>query len=146
MTTSANAKIIATARTYNQTSSGTYGQFIPAVTASEGVGLGQRALQILQVEESPRFRTNVGMVELTGKPATVEISAITPDSKVAVKTQVELRPNEFKQIGSLLRLLGLPATYNARVTLKVIAGTGRVTGYASLIDSRTQDPTYVPAQ
>ena len=146
VTTPQNAKIVATARTYNQTSSGTYGQFIPGVTASDGVGLGQRALQILQVEESPRFRTNVGIVELTGKPATVEISAITPDSKVAVKTQVELRPNEFTQLNSLLRRLGLPATYNTRVTLKVIAGTGRVTGYASLIDNRTQDPTYVPAQ
>jgi hypothetical protein len=146
VTTSANAKIVATARTYNQTSSGTYGQFIPAVMAGEGVGLGQRALQILQVEESPRFRTNVGIFELTGKPVTVEISAITPDSKVAVKTKIDLAPNQFTQINSLLRSLGLPATYNTRVTLKVIAGTGRISGYASLIDNRTQDPTYVPAQ
>jgi hypothetical protein len=31
------------------------------------------------------------------------------------------------------------------VTVKVIAGTGRVTAYGSAIDVITQDPTYVPA-
>ena len=46
----------------------------------------------------------------------------------------------------LLKAMGLTNMYNARVTVKVISGQGRVTAYASVIDSRTQDPTYVPAQ
>jgi len=146
VSTQGNSKLVATARTYNLTSNGTYGQFVPGITPQEGVGRNDRALQILQVEQSERFRTNVGIVELTGNPVTVEISAFKPDSKVAVSTQVSLGANQFIQYGNLLSLMGLPTTYNARVALKVIDGNGRIGGYASLIDNRTQDPTYVPAQ
>jgi len=32
------------------------------------------------------------------------------------------------------------------MTVKVLSGTGRVTACASVIDSATQDPTYVPSQ
>jgi hypothetical protein len=42
--------------------------------------------------------------------------------------------------------MGLDDTHNARVTVKVVSGTGRVTAYASVIDMITNDPTYVPAQ
>jgi hypothetical protein len=146
ITTPADAKLVASARTYNQTSNGTYGQFIPGLTATEGVGLNDRALQILQIEESERFRTNLGIFELTGNPVTVELSASTPDSRVTSKTTVQLAANQFTQIGAILNYLGVGRSYNARVTIKVIGGTGRIGGYASLIDNRTQDPTYVPAQ
>ncbi|HYS55417.1 MAG TPA: hypothetical protein VER58_16790 [Thermoanaerobaculia bacterium] len=37
-------------------------------------------------------------------------------------------------------------TYNARMIVEVTSGSGRVTAYGSVIDNRTQDPTYVPAQ
>ena len=40
----------------------------------------------------------------------------------------------------------LDAAYNTRITVKVTAGDGRGTAYASVIDARTQDVTYVPAQ
>src|SRR5207247_196570 len=70
VTTDSMSSIVATARTYNQTGNGTYGQFIPAVTPADSAELGGRALQILQIEESDRFRTNLGIFEVSGKPAT----------------------------------------------------------------------------
>ncbi|HEX7151746.1 MAG TPA: hypothetical protein VF618_09685 [Thermoanaerobaculia bacterium] len=146
VTTPGQSKLVTTARTYNQTDNGTYGQFIPGITVGEGVGRGERALQILQVEQSDRFRTNVGIVELTGNPVKVEISATRPDSKVSVKTELTLRGNEFVQLNSVLGRFGFGTTYNARIALRVVEGTGRISGYGSLIDNRTQDPTYVPAQ
>ena len=146
VTTASNANLVVSARTYNQTSNGTYGQFIPAVTVAEGVGRGDRALQLLQVEESDRFYTNLGLVELTGNPVSVEISAFTPDSKVAVKVTQPLRANEFLQLGHILARLNLGTTYNTRIAVRVTDGTGRITAYASLIDNETKDPTYVPAQ
>jgi uncharacterized repeat protein (TIGR01451 family) len=140
------AKLIATARTYNQTSAGTYGQFISAVTPAEAAGTDSRPLQLLQVEETDRFRSNVGFVEVTGKPARLEISVVPPDAKFTAVTELDLAPNEFRQLGSLLRSMGLADTYNARITVRVIEGQGRVTAYASVIDMQTNDPTYVPAQ
>lgn len=145
ITTPAETSLIASARTYNQTSNGTYGQFIPGVTVADSVGVNDRALQILQVEQSTRIRTNIGVTETTGNPVTVEISLITPDSLTTPVVSINLQPNEFQQIG--LASFGLPdALYNGRVTIKVVSGEGRVTGYGSAIDQITQDPTYVPPQ
>src|SRR5262249_14342444 len=39
--------LVTTARTYTQTTSGTYGQFIPGVTPAQSVGNGDQALQLL---------------------------------------------------------------------------------------------------
>ena len=146
ITTADPSRLIATARTYNQTGSGTYGQFISAVTVPETAALGSRPLQLLQVEESERFRSNIGLVEVTGKPVRLEISAVPPDAKFSAFTELELKPNEFRQLGSLLKSMGLDDTHNARVTVHVIGGEGRVTAYASVIDMQTNDPTYIPAQ
>ncbi|HYC92977.1 MAG TPA: hypothetical protein VEO54_27475, partial [Thermoanaerobaculia bacterium] len=146
ITTAEPSRLIATARTYNQTGRGTYGQFISAVTIPEAASLGSRPLQLLQVEESERFRSNIGIVEVTGKPVRVEISAVPPDAKFSAFTELELKPNEFRQLGSLLKSMGLDDTHNARVTVNVVGGEGRVTAYASVIDMQTNDPTYVPAQ
>jgi len=147
VTTPSSSKLTVTARTYNQTSNGTYGQFIPAVTPAGSVGLSDnRVLQILQLESSDKMRTNLGFVETNGSPVTIEISAIPPDSKVAPKTQLTLAANQFLQLNDALKSFGLGTVYNARVTVKVLSGTGRVTAYGSVIDSATQDPTYVPAQ
>lgn len=145
ITTPGESSLTATARTYNQTSNGTYGQFIPGVTVAESIGTADRALQILQVEQSTRIRTNIGVNETSGKPATVEVSLITPDSLSTPVVTVPLQANEYRQFG--LAEFGLPdAVYNGRVTVKVVSGEGKVTAYGSAIDQITQDPTYVPAQ
>jgi hypothetical protein len=145
ITTPVNTTLNATARTYNQTSAGTYGQFIPGVTPAESVGLGDRALQILQMEQSSRIRANIGLSETTGRPATVEVSVIQPDSLATPVVRFDLAPNEFRQFSLAEFNLG-NALYNARVTVKVTGGDGRVTAYGSAIDQITQDPTYVPPQ
>ena len=36
--------------------------------------------------------------------------------------------------------------YNARVSVRATSGEGRATTYASVIDLKTNDPTYIPAQ
>ena len=145
VTTAGTSNIIATARTYAVTDVGTIGQFIPAVTPSDAVGAGDRALQLLQLESSDAFRTNIGLAETTGNPATVEVSLVLPDSKVTPVFTWPLAANEFVQI-PLGYFNVTDAIYNARVSVRVIDGTGRVTAYGSLVDNISKDPTYVPAQ
>lgn len=145
VSTPGNTSVVATARTYNQTTAGTYGQFVPGVTPSQATGLGERSLQLLQLEHSTRFRTNIGLAETTGNPARVEVSLSLPDSKATPVLAFDLAPNEFRQI-SMADFGSGSALYNIRATVKVVSGTGRVTAYGSAIDMLTQDPTYVPAQ
>jgi hypothetical protein len=146
VTSDAPAPLVATARTYNKTSSGTYGQFIPGVFDTQGVGYGGRTLQLLQIEQSPQFRTNLGLVEMSGNDVTVEVSAIVPGALAAPSRRYTLRPNEFQQISPILPALGVTEAYNARLTIQVVGGTGTINAYASVVDMSTQDPTYVPAQ
>ncbi|HYM60914.1 MAG TPA: hypothetical protein VEZ11_08475 [Thermoanaerobaculia bacterium] len=146
ISTASAAQLVATARTYDQDGPGTYGQFVPAVTPADAVGSADPPLQILQVEQSDAFRTNVGVAEVTGNPATIEITVYVPDSKVTPIFHQDLQPNEFLQFNSLLASLGYPVAYNTRVSIRVLSGTGRVTAYASVVDNKTQDPTFVPAQ
>lgn len=129
------ASLVVTGRTYNRVEGGgTYGQYIAAVTPADGVGKGGRTLNVLQVEDSTRYRTNLGIVEVSGKPATVEVSVLLPDAKVAPKVTIPLAANEYRQF-RVLQQLGVGTAYNARITIRVIDGDGRVTAYGSVIVS-----------
>jgi len=146
-TTDNDSQLVFTARTFSRDDKGgTYGQFIPGVTASDAVGLNERALNVVQLEQSPSFRSNVGLIEVTGNPVTVEIRGYAPDSKIVATTTRTLNPGEYTQLGSIMASMGFGNVYNGRISVRVIDGTGRVASYGSVIDNRTQDPTYVPAQ
>jgi hypothetical protein len=69
-----------------------------------------------------------------------------PDATVTPRVELDLAPNEFLQFSSILKAMSLGATYNGRIAVRAIAGSGRVAAYAATIDNRTQDPSYIPAQ
>ncbi len=146
ITTTDTSSIIASARTYALVDNGgTIGQFVPAVTVADSVGAGERSLQLLQLESSDGFRTNIGLVETSGNSATAEVSLVLPDSKLTPVISVPLAANEFLQFP--LSSFGIAnPLYNARVSVRVVDGSGRVSAYGSLIDNVSQDPAYVPAQ
>ena len=149
ITTGSPASLVATVRTYsNSATGGTFGQFIPGVMPSQGAGVGDRGLEVLQLEQSAAFRSNVGVVELTGNSAHVRMTLVLPDSKAAPILEFDIKPNEFKQFNSIIASMNPTEanTYNARMIVEVLSGSGRVTAYGSVLDNRTQDPTYVPAQ
>jgi hypothetical protein len=146
-TTPGPSSLVLTAQTFSrEADGGTKGQFIPGVTFREGVGLGERALEVLQLEQSDQYRSNVGFVEVTGKPAKIEVTAHKPDAKVSTSVQIDLNANQYVQYSRILSFMGLGTVYNGRVSVKVIQGEGRVYAYGSTVDNRTEDPTYVPAQ
>lgn len=145
VTTAVATPLIVTARTYDDAPGGTLGQFVQAVTTDQGVGTGDRSLQLLQMEDSPRYRTNLGIAEITGNPVTAEVTVVLPDSKVAPKVNIPLAAFESRQF-AIISSLGLGNVYNARISVRVIDGQGKITAYGSVIDQKTQDPTFVPAQ
>lgn len=149
--TASKSTLVVSARTYDSKTDSngkklTYGQFIPAITSSEAVGNGERSLQVLQVEESSRFRSNLGLTEVTGNSVTVELTAYAPDSVATPVKLVTLNGNDFVQLTQVLKQMNFTTSYNARVQVKVVGGNGRVSAYASVVDNQTQDPTYIPAQ
>lgn len=145
ITTPSSSKLDVTSRSYNQISTGTFGQFIPGFTVAESVGSADRALHLLQVEHSSRFRTNIALNETTGNPATVEVSLTLPDSIATPIVTYELAGNEFRQFSIDAFQLN-ESIYNGRISVKVVGGTGKVIAFGSLIDAGTNDPTNIPPQ
>jgi hypothetical protein len=147
ISTPSDSALVVTGRTYTAVEGGgTYGQFIPGVTSKEGTGAGERPLQLMQLEDSAGFRSNIGLAELTGNPVTVRLRLHLADSKATPVTEFTLAPNEFRQLPAVSAMNPGKQTYNARLEIEVIGGTGRVTAYGSVIDNESKDPTYVPAQ
>ena len=145
VSTKETSSIVATARTYAQGETGTYGLFIEGIRPDQAIGLGERSMHLLQLEQSAEFRTNVALVETTGQPVTAEVTLVLPDSKVTTKVPITLAGNGFTQF-PLSSFGAGNSIYNARISIKVTSGTGRVSAYGSVVDNRTQDGTYVPAQ
>jgi len=142
------SSLVVTARTYSRNAEGgTFGQFIPGVSSTEGVGFGERSLELLQLEQSDQFRTNLGLFEVTGKAVDLEITATKPDTKLTAVAGYHLEANQFVQLGLVFSdKFKMPTVYNGRISVKVVGGQGRVAAYGSVVDNRTIDPTYVPAQ
>ena len=148
-TTQSNSSLVLTARTYSiAPDGGTFGQFIPGVTPAEGIGTADRPFQITQLEQSAAFRSNVGVVEVSGQPATVRLFLVNPNSAAAPTIDVALGPNQFVQLGNIFsQAFGASnSVYNGRVSAQVISGTGRISAYGSLIDNRSNDPAFIPPQ
>lgn len=143
----AGSSLVLTAQTYSrEEDGGTKGQFIPGVTSHDAVGFGDRAVEVLQLEQSAQYRSNLGLVEVTGNDIVVEVVAYEADTKISAATSVNLKANEYRQLDRILESMGLGTVYNGRISLKVLSGNGRVAGYASTINNITEDPTYVPSQ
>jgi hypothetical protein len=141
-----DASLVLTARTFSrEADGGTYGQFIPGITASMATGLNERGVELMQLEKSDFYRTNVGMFEVTGKPVQIQITAESPQGKITRIAEPFLSGHEFIQY-DVFGSMGFGTVYNGRITIRVISGEGRISAYGSVIDSRTADPTYVPAQ
>jgi hypothetical protein len=149
LTTSNASSLVATGRTYSYDShSGTFGQFIPGVSPAAGIGAGDKPLQLLQLEQSSQFRSNVGITELSGIQTTVKLTIIPPDGRTSAIVNYTLQPNEFHQFDRIIEQAYGSGTqmYNARIAVEVAGGTGRVAAYASVLDNSSLDPTYVPAE
>jgi hypothetical protein len=140
-------------RTFNLApNGGTLGQGVQPVRASDEVKNGDPGLVVFGVQRTRAFRTNLQIQETSGQPVTVEVRGVAnPPGNVSVtlvspSTQIPLGPYEFLQLGGIVGLLGYPeGTTSARITVRVVSGSGAVTAYGSIVDSITGDPTTVPA-
>lgn len=130
-------------RTYNQTTEGTFGQFVPAILLNEagnGGAVGEGKYYLAGLRSNNRYRTNIGLVN----PNAQEINAIIrlyddtglPVGTATTHTLPPFQLDQFPVTG--------PADRAFSVEIEVPAGTW-VIGYASYIDGGSSDPVYLQA-
>ena len=131
-------------RTYNTSSGGTFGQAIPAVAPVPATNASSSSPLILGgIEDNNRFRTNLGMANLSDTDLTVRIDAIRRNGIVGT-AQVVVPAASLVQLalGPLVPGVTGPDPCGLRITPK---NSNALYAYASVIDAVTNDPTFIGA-
>lgn len=137
-----NSLLIA-ARTYNQTSSGTYGQYTAAVDAATGP-TPTDPQHVLMLSGGGRYRSNVGFVETTGFNCFVDLTLRDAAGTELARKTLYLGPWQHRQ-EEVFSLFGVAPTASARLEVKPRPGSNLL-AYGSVIDNVSNDAVYVPAQ
>lgn len=141
--------LIITARTYTEGVDGSYGSFMPAVTATAGIGEGDVGA-LSQLCGNDDFRSNAGFVNLGGATCQVQIQLHgASGDEIGAPLSLTLGPRGFDQINDLFAAAGAPSRKNAYAEVVVLTPDCEVWGYASVIDGSaafpgTDDATVVP--
>jgi hypothetical protein len=144
--TAQNPNVKSTSRTYNaEGEAGTYGQFIPAITELTAVVSG-RPGGLVQLQENASFRTNIGVLNLTGESVDLEIHLFSGDGSLFGVKDATLRPYEMEQYDKIFDDVGAGSVDSGYAVVRVVTEAGKVLAYASVVDNRSGDPVYVSAQ
>lgn len=132
-------------RTYNRGGGGTYGQGIPGIPAAASIGAGPALLTLVGLENSRRYRANIGVTEVTGQAARVGIALVNAGGdqllgyrEVDLPAGGQFQKNLFGMMG-----LGEDSIFSAQAIVRVVSGGGRIQAYASSVDNNTGDATTV---
>jgi len=137
------ADLISFSRTYNKTEEGTYGQFIPALKEMELISLQEEGI-IYPVKCNQDFRTNIGFTEYKGYYLYLDVELTDGEGRLLGNKRYNVDWYGNLQV-DLFKDMGIECKYDkAYAKIKILDGwMGFV--YASIIDNRTGDAIFVPA-
>jgi hypothetical protein len=134
-------------RTYNQTESGTYGQFVPAIRLDDvggGSAIGSGKYYLAGLRSNARYRTNIGFVNPTSTMVPVNV-AVYDDRGIRVgQYSRQIQPFALLQeaIHSVVSNISPDRPFSIEVD--VPAGQWMI-AFASFIDNGSADPVYIQA-
>lgn len=137
-------------RTYTQTDSGTFGQFIPAIrldAAGGGSAIGEGKYYIPGLRNDDNYRTNLGFVNPNGQPVNALVKVLDDQRLELGRFNVSLQSFQLDQFPITHAQKGLPSLPTDRafsLEIEVPAGQWLI-AYASFIASSSNDPIYLQA-
>lgn len=136
--------VVLAARTFNDTSGGTFGQYLPGVSGAACLTSGQVGMLPMLVK-STAFRSNVGVLNLGD--AAVKVSITLFNSSGEERGQpvlLTVGAHAYRQLDDIFAVAGAAPQYLAYAAVHVVTDGGKVWAYGSVIDNTTGDPTTVP--
>ncbi len=134
------AEIVLTSRTYNQTADGTFGQSIPGRSAAEGIADGDTGV-LIGLFENQAYRTNIGFLNTAATSSDVLVELYGEDGSYLGERTLTLAPGDQHQENRILAGFTSGELSNARAEITVTGGP--VLAYASVVDNKTSDPSYI---
>jgi len=135
---------VVTSRTYNLEPGGaTFGQGIPAIPF-EGVAPPEVMVLPMVHTDPGNFHTNLGIVHASAGNLQVQVQVFNAAGAM-IGTKNYSHAAAWRQVNDLFDDMGLgnQVMYGGWLRVTRTAGAGYWTCYASVVDDRTNDPTYV---
>lgn len=140
---SSQAPFVATQRIYAQATAGTLGQFVPGIDVEDALTRGV----LIQLRRSDAYRTNIGVVNPGGQPATITWRLHDRNNNLVAEGQpMTLMP--YGVVAPTAMHSGFFfAVGSADMSDAWVSFTSDrpVVAYASVVDNATTDPTYITA-
>ncbi len=136
----AASPLIVTSRTFNDTGSSTYGQFIPGVAVEQATG---ETTHIVYLQKSGEYRTNLGFAGTTGSAGNVTVTLFDANNVRLGSGTFPIAPYGQAQVNDIFGAVGAGPASAARAEVQA---TVPVVAYGSVIDNRTGDPIAVMSQ
>ncbi len=141
--------LVVTARTYNVGEDGSFGSFMPGVTAADGLSRGELGV-LSQLTGNNDFRTNVGVVNLSNKSCQVRVRVVNASGGTLGTAVTEtIGAHKFEQINNIFGATGAGSRNNAYATVEVLTSGCEMWAYGAVIDGTgafpgTDDATTIP--
>jgi PKD repeat protein len=138
--TSADLRV--SSRTFTTGQAGTYGQAVPDVQSAE---LG-KTLYVTGIAANAAFRTNIGLVNRGGTAMSTTLTLFSRTGGTLSSKSVSIPANSFQQAPLASFFPEVSGASHDVLTMRIAAASSdAISGYASVIDSITQDPLYIQA-
>jgi len=132
------------ARTYNAPGTGTYGQYLPALSAGDAITAGTEGI-VPMMQRSGAFRTNLGAQNVSETACQVRYVLYDTDGdQVGQPVTRSLSAWQWDQVSDIFGAAGAGDQDLAYATVEVLTPGAEVWFYASLVDNATGDGTTVP--
>jgi hypothetical protein len=145
------AQLVVSTRTFVEKFGGTFGFFIPGLSASSSgvIGLGTGRVTAIQLDQSSAAtgsRSNFGIAEIGGADVLVHVTAKDGDTGAVLgaKSYFVLANTSFQT--SVTDILGSGAfAPNSYLQFELEGGAGKILAYGVAVDNTSGDAIYVPA-
>jgi hypothetical protein len=139
--------VVATARTFNDAPTGTFGQLLPGVESSDGVS-GTDVGALSQLTSNAGFRTNIGFVNFGDSGTIVRVRLFDGDGNPVGSDLGEIvGAGEWWQVNRVFREANAGNCTGCYALVDLIDGDdGPVWAYASVVDNGSGDPTTIPME
>jgi hypothetical protein len=139
----ADPPVLASSRTFNQSASGSFGQFLGAAHATELMAEGGTRT-LLHLVQNQGFRTNIGLHNTSVSEATVELRLHDSSGTLVTSSSRTLEPGQRLQLNEPFAAAGRSDIDAGYAEVGQRTGSG-VAVYASVVDNLSNDPTTIPA-
>jgi hypothetical protein len=120
---------------------------VPALTGGDLVGPGDTGW-LLKLHSSAATRCNLGLAELDGSGAVVEVELLAAGaagSETLARTTFTVPPAGLLQVNRVFEAMGVTAEHDAALARVNVVSGGRILAYASNVDNLTGDAELIPA-